>query len=163
MEFLLTYGWALVVAILLVSALGYFGLLDAHELGVLIFPERCHIEGGISCLDHTVTSMDWGFGYGRTDLELILKNNLGEKIRIEKIYIVDYQSEYEPLSPFELNNGAQNDHTKSPFVFEDITDYNTNGFLPIGESYEIDFILTIENDVSKLTHELRGTIRGKVS
>jgi|TARA_B100001971_G_C18109440_1_gene493363 uncharacterized protein (UPF0333 family) len=45
MEFLMTYGWAILVVLVAIGALAYFGVLN---------PESCTIEPGIGCEDFIV-------------------------------------------------------------------------------------------------------------
>lgn len=50
MEFLLSYGWAILVIMVVLSGLAYFGLLDVDNF----MPDRCHLGSGISCVDHSI-------------------------------------------------------------------------------------------------------------
>ena len=47
MEFLMTYGWAIVVVITAIAALAYFGVLTPEGF----MPTQCTFPIGISCLD----------------------------------------------------------------------------------------------------------------
>ncbi len=69
MDFLLSYGWALVVIIAAVATLAYFGVLE----GDIFSPKYCLFPTGLSCRDHALS----------TDGDIIqvqLKNNLGGPI-----------------------------------------------------------------------------------
>ncbi len=44
MEFLLTYGWAIVVVVTAISGLAYFGILDMDKFA----REMCTIDAGLS-------------------------------------------------------------------------------------------------------------------
>jgi len=50
MEFLMTYGWAMMVVLLALGALAYFGVLNPTNL----LPERCTFPVGLQCADHSV-------------------------------------------------------------------------------------------------------------
>ena len=50
MEFLMTYGWAILVVLIVIGALAYFGVLKPGGL----LPEKCVFPSGINCVDHTV-------------------------------------------------------------------------------------------------------------
>jgi hypothetical protein len=52
MEFLMTYGWVLLVVLVAVSALAYFGVLNPGDK----LPESCVFFPGIGCNDFKVTS-----------------------------------------------------------------------------------------------------------
>ena len=50
MEFLMTYGWAILVVLAAIAALAYFGVLSPEKL----LPEKCTLEPGITCLGNKV-------------------------------------------------------------------------------------------------------------
>ena len=52
MEFLMTYGWAILVVLIVIGALAYFGVLSPSTL----LPEKCTFPVSLSCLDHSVGS-----------------------------------------------------------------------------------------------------------
>ena len=52
MEFLMTYGWAILVVLVVIGALSYFGVLSPSTL----LPEKCTFPVSISCTDFTVTT-----------------------------------------------------------------------------------------------------------
>jgi len=64
MEFLMTYGWAILVVLAAIGALAYFGVLSPSKH----LPESCIFGQGISCVDFTVQSatstlyLQMGFG-----------------------------------------------------------------------------------------------------
>ncbi|MFC1730251.1 hypothetical protein ACFL6I_07920 [candidate division KSB1 bacterium] len=49
MEFLMTYGWAILVVLVVIGALAYFGVLDPAKL----LPDKCTATAGFSCADYT--------------------------------------------------------------------------------------------------------------
>jgi hypothetical protein len=73
MEFLLTYGWAILVAIVAIAALAYFGVLTPNTF----LPERCQGPSGMDCVDLVST--------GTNNVTFVLRNNNGGHIRIQKI------------------------------------------------------------------------------
>ena len=52
MEFLMTYGWAILVVLAAIAALAYFGVLSPDRF----LPEKCTLPSGVACLDFTATS-----------------------------------------------------------------------------------------------------------
>jgi hypothetical protein len=54
MEFLMTYGWALLVVIIVIAALAFFGLLNPSRF----LPEKCEIAPGINVLDFSAKTND---------------------------------------------------------------------------------------------------------
>src|SRR3972149_5660269 len=47
LEFLMTYGWAILVVLAAVGALAYFGVLSPDRF----LPEKCTLPSGTACLD----------------------------------------------------------------------------------------------------------------
>ncbi|MFC1697661.1 hypothetical protein ACFL1H_04985 [Nanoarchaeota archaeon] len=57
LEFLMTYGWAILIVIGVISALAYTGILD---FGTLI-PDECSLTPGLQCYDFTYNGDRIGF------------------------------------------------------------------------------------------------------
>jgi len=70
LEFLMTYGWAILVVLVAVGALAYFGVLSPDKF----LPAKCSLQSGIACLDHRVDNGGAG-GVGR--VQVIIQNSLG--------------------------------------------------------------------------------------
>jgi hypothetical protein len=67
MEFLMTYGWALLVVLVAIGALAFFGVLNPGQF----LPSTCTITPGISCDGFKVTA---------TQVDLILTNGMGTNL-----------------------------------------------------------------------------------
>jgi hypothetical protein len=67
MEFLMTYGWAIMVVLIVIGALAYFGVLSPTNL----LPEKCFLPLGMSCEDHQVTT---------NSVQLNIRNSMGDRI-----------------------------------------------------------------------------------
>ena len=67
MEFLMTYGWAILVVLVAIGALAYFGVLSPSKF----LPSSCTVAPGIGCDDHKVAA---------TTTQVILRNGLGEDV-----------------------------------------------------------------------------------
>jgi len=72
MEFLMTYGWAILVVLVAIGALAYFGVLSPDKF----LPERCTGPAGMDCVDKAFVSSSGG------NLTFALKNNQGFRINI---------------------------------------------------------------------------------
>jgi uncharacterized protein (UPF0333 family) len=72
MEFLMTYGWAILVVLLAIGALAYFGVLSPQNL----LPERTTFTAPIANLDNAVISMS------ENSIEVALINNKGVAITL---------------------------------------------------------------------------------
>jgi len=68
-EFLMTYGWALLVVLIAISTLAYFGVLSPGRF----LPEKCTVDPGFACLD-------WSVNSGANATQIVLKNSAGEDL-----------------------------------------------------------------------------------
>lgn len=47
LEFIMTYGWAILVVLVAIGALAYFGVLSPDRF----LPSKCTLQSGIACID----------------------------------------------------------------------------------------------------------------
>ena len=73
LEFLMTYGWAILVVLVAVGALAYFGVLNPDRF----LPSRCTLPAGIACIDFIAVNP---FGVGNGYITVSIKNSLGYDI-----------------------------------------------------------------------------------
>ena len=69
LEFLMTYGWAILVVLVAVGALAYFGVLSPDKF----LPAKCTLQAGIACIDHKATS---------SQVQVVIQNSLGYDISL---------------------------------------------------------------------------------
>ena len=74
MEFLMTYGWAILVVLAAIAALAYFGVLSPEKF----LPEKCLIETGFTCISSKVEP---------AQSTIIFSNGLGKSLIIDSIQI----------------------------------------------------------------------------
>jgi len=74
MEFLMTYGWAILVVLAAIAALAYFGVLSPEKF----LPEKCLIETGFTCISSKVET---------AQSTIVLSNGLGRSIIVDSIEI----------------------------------------------------------------------------
>jgi len=77
LEFLMTYGWAILVVLVVIGALAYFGVLNPDSL----VPDKCTLTTGISCDDHQII----GGSSGGSVIHLSLGNGQGRQILITNV------------------------------------------------------------------------------
>ncbi|MBW2976227.1 hypothetical protein KY347_02155 [Candidatus Woesearchaeota archaeon] len=80
LEFLTTYGWAILVILIMISALSYFGILSPSKL----LPERCSFGSEFICEDFALDTLD---NPKEGVFRLKLTNNIGETITIDSIVV----------------------------------------------------------------------------
>ncbi|MBW2967861.1 hypothetical protein KY362_05225 [Candidatus Woesearchaeota archaeon] len=74
MEFLMTYGWAILVVLAAIAALAYFGVLSPDRF----LPEKCTLPSGVACLDFTGTT---------TQVDMVIQNSAGFDMQGVSVYV----------------------------------------------------------------------------
>jgi hypothetical protein len=162
MEFLMTYGWAILIVVIAILTLAYFGVFDTSKwLGT----NTCVLPSGLSCLDHSITFVDDGFGGHQNNLQLKIKNNLGKRIKITGVSIPQYLNKHEDYTGIMPDGGIVIAAGESPLIsISDLTNIGNGGaVLPSGTQYKIEFTIELVNTDSSLPHQYQGTIKGKIN
>lgn len=77
MEFIMTYGWALLVVLAAIGALAYFGVLSPDKF----LPEKCIVPSGMACIDYAVNDnivsiyIQNSMGYDLDNVSISIVNN----------------------------------------------------------------------------------------
>jgi len=140
LEFIMTYGWAILVVLVAIGALAYFGVLSPDKF----LPSRCTLSAGLACMDHAATNF-LGIGFG--EVIVVIKNSLGYDIKSVSISATKCSSS---TTTSLLKNGDRVTLTAS--------DCNINS----GERYSGQVNITYTNVDSGITHTLSGNIVTKV-
>ena len=74
LEFIMTYGWAILVVLVAIGALAYFGVLSPDQF----LPNRCTFPSGIACVDYIAVDE---FGAGNGYITISIRNILGYDIK----------------------------------------------------------------------------------
>jgi hypothetical protein len=74
MEFLMTYGWAIMVVLVAIGALSYFGVLSPDKF----LPRKCFLQPGLGCVD---------FRVNENSVAVTLRNGMGEDISISNMNV----------------------------------------------------------------------------
>ena len=90
MEFLMTYGWALLVVVAAIGALTYFGALSPNRF----LPEKCTMPAGIACLDFVVSP---------TETILVISNSMGADITVNTLSVANCSNNINT----DMDNGDQ--------------------------------------------------------
>ncbi len=134
MEFLMTYGWAILVVLAAIAALAYFGVLNPDRL----LSSKCDLGIEINCFNHKIEP---------TQSTLVLVNNLAEQIEITKISVGACSSTYAGT----MNNGEQKTYTLISC---------TNG--NVQDRFKADINITYTAKLSGLSKNIKGNIVTKV-
>ncbi|MFQ5475271.1 MAG: hypothetical protein ACE5DM_05545 [Candidatus Nanoarchaeia archaeon] len=87
MEFLMTYGWAILVVLAAIGAMSYFGVFTPTDL----LPEHCALTAGVACEDYIV------YPGGAT---FLIRNGLSGKIVIDRVVLGDCSESLSVDVPF---------------------------------------------------------------
>ena len=135
MEFLMTYGWAILVVLAAIAALAYFGVLSPEKL----LPEKCVLQPGLACVSHKVEP---------TKVTLVISNGLGSTITINSIDVGGCSSSFSET----MLSGAQ-----QTFV---IGGSCSNGAAK--EKFKADITLGYTEKETSLTKTAYGNLNTKV-
>lgn len=75
LEFLTTYGWAFLVILIMIGALGYFGILNPTRY----LPERCSINSEFTCEEFNIDRIDGD----NMEVTVVMSNSLGQAIDLD--------------------------------------------------------------------------------
>jgi len=140
MEFLMTYGWAILVVLVAVGALSYFGVLSPDNF----LPNRCTLPSGLGCIDHEVRDI---IGPGFGEVYVVIRNGLGYDIETVSIVASD------------CTGGAS---TNTILNGDKYTFTATGCTVTSGGKYSGDVNISYTNTNSGLSHVALGTLRANV-
>ncbi len=94
MEFLMTYGWAILVVLIAIGALAYFGVLNPGRY----LPSSCTISNQIGCNEFKVTG---GAAANTVAITLVLQNGRGTDLTLSPAFFA--QTNINLTSPTNIN------------------------------------------------------------
>jgi len=157
MEFLMTYGWAILVVIAAIAALAYFGVLDPARL----LPERCQSTAGMDCVDKANVQ--------EASIQLALRNNVGFGITVTNAsgtgsFVNCDTPQIDVDGPDAANGfvaiGAGQDVANNDVFLIDLT---ASCGLSSGDKAEGTIVVTYTNTETGLPHDVPVDIRGRVA
>lgn len=150
MEFLMTYGWAILVVLVAIGALAYFGMLNPDRF----LPSKCNLGAGFTCVDHQASA-------GTDKVTLIIKNGLGYDINTGTVTIEGCPTvattgagdcDANIPGAIAMNNGDQCTFLSAACP-AGLTD---------GAKFSADVSFGYKNAETGLTHTSRGTVTTRV-
>jgi len=132
LEFLMTYGWMIMVMLIVIGALAHFGVLSQDKF----LPNKCILESGLACLDYRVET---------NRIMVVLRNGIGEDLTIKNVNIEGCS-----CSP----SGTLNNNQKKMFVVSDCNNL-------LGKKFK-NGISVEYFGYTGLVHTKKGTLIGKI-
>jgi len=102
MEFMLTYGWAVLLVLVAIAVMLYFGILNAERL----VPERCTMPQGFACTN---------FKANTTAVTLVISNSLPEDVIVNRIRLLGPKDEVWCSTDFDNQTGWLPEHAETRF------------------------------------------------
>lgn len=138
LEFLMTYGWAILIVLVVVGTLAYFGVLSPDRF----LPSKCTLPSGIACLDHEAREAG-----GAAEIDFNLKNSLGYDLTSVTVRASGCTT---AASQPTFKNGEQRTFTPSGCSFT------------INQRYSGQINVTYTNADTGISHTAQGTVIAKV-
>jgi len=163
MEFLMTYGWAIIIVLAAIGALAYFGVLSPQKL----LPDRTTFSAPIPNVDNAVVSLS-----GKT-VEIAFRNNKGVSIVIPQTGTFTSVQCTEANAPFVSVTDSSNSSLTYGKTDTDLIS-NGAGFLVkwtctpagtahVGDKFKADVSFDYKNSETGQTIKQTGSIEGKWS
>jgi hypothetical protein len=138
-EYLTTYGWAILAALIVTGALAYFGFLNPTNL----LPNKCDFGRQLECADYKIVSSASG-----PNVYLKLRNNFGKPIDITAV------AGDEVLG---VPVGFTLPLTIQPGATEELQ-INLNQNPPAGEKKEVDPVIIFSKTGGTNLHNITGVV-----
>ncbi len=146
MEFLMTYGWAILVVLAAIGALAAFGVLRFDNLA----PEDCKFGGGFDCVEKA-SARD-------TTITVGLVNSNGDyNISNPGVSSSAYDCSNITITPVE-DTALWEEGDGASVAFEDCTSLPDGG-----ERYEVELTFSVDSERTGVTQWFTGTVKGKVA
>tara|TARA_Y100000310_G_C20646826_1_gene797128 strand:- start:289 stop:798 length:510 start_codon:yes stop_codon:yes gene_type:complete len=160
MEFLMTYGWAIIIILVAVGALGYLGVFSTSTVN------RCEIEAPFSCGEVRLTNGDpdavpptldtLTFTMGASQISGDSGNN-----RIDSV-LVNGQGCTLSRTNFIDDADQTQDARYSRQIFDCVAPDDTVDFGGIGDKFSGLIGLTYERTGAGITREIQGEVSGEI-
>lgn len=135
-EFIMTYGWAILVVIVAIGALAYFGVLSPDQF----LPEKCIFPPGLACIDYKLTT---------SQVQLYIQNTMGYDITISSINLTA-KSGCVYSGSYVMTNGNNK-------LFKINCTMGTSG-----SKFKSDIKVTYLSSASNVTHSKLGNLIAKI-
>ena len=163
MEFLMTYGWAIVVVLAAIGALAYFGVLSPQKL----LPDRTTFTAPLPNVDNAVVST------ATNSVQIAFRNNKGVSISLPLTATVSGSTECQSITS--MSGTFTNSSNQQEAILAGTTQIaNGQGFLltftcaanpnaAIGNKFKADFSFPYTNVETGQSLSQTGSVEGKYS
>jgi hypothetical protein len=144
MEFLMTYGWAILVVLAAIGALAYFGVLSPGKL----VPDKCTVGPGFDIKDCKVST---------TKLQVTIYNGIGVDLKNVSVNISTTGGSDVTCQSLTVLGDLANGATSS------LTDLCAFGSAQtLGQRFDGDIGITYTKSGEQLSHTVTGKVQRKV-
>ncbi|MDD9954306.1 MAG: hypothetical protein OXR66_08300 [Candidatus Woesearchaeota archaeon] len=175
LEFIMTYGWAILAVLAAIAALAYFGVLNPAAY----LPNKCTVSPEFGCIDFQLTQ--WTAEGEAADVDdgevkVRLVNNVGVPVNITNINLTHsgtWRDGTPPSGPFcpmrYTYDSWVNDEHSIIVGAGDEFEFNCNprqqylvGWDGVGTYGKVDFTITYIKSGKVYEHKARGEVRSEV-
>lgn len=147
MEFLMTYGWAILIMLTVIAILFYLGIFQPGTVA----PNACVLPQGFSCYGYKVSSGLSGNGL----LALRLTQSTGHTVYIKQMAC----SDEEPPAMEDVNERVYNGETLNV----SLNCIRADGSRPgVGDFYRGTLYMTYTDETTNIDHSISGEIAYRV-
>ncbi len=150
MEFLMTYGWAILIVIIAIAALVYFGVLSPERF----ISDQCILEAPLSCSQQG----DWIIQAQNSD-NVILSIVNGAGKNLQQVTIDIYEADGQLCIPSQTNPTTIADGGKAQFAF---TCNDISSITPLDTKFKGDLTVLYRVSSGQFVQESSGRIVGEV-
>lgn len=134
LEFITTYGWAILIVTIMIGALAYYGVVNPKNL----IQENCISSPSFNCVDHVLDTKDLS--------HLTLSVNLPEGVDILEVKADDITNNKETTCVFSPSSVNQGQRVSIDCDFSSIIDYSE------GQIIKINYVLTYKKSGGVYEH-----------
>lgn len=147
MEFLMTYGWAILVVLAAIGALAYFGVLSPDKM----LPEKTTFMAPLANIDNAVVRAD-------ETVQVVVQNNLGQTaIILNGTTGVSGTTDCATVTGFTAVPNTVPNGEKATLT------WTCGGTFTAGSKFKSDLTFTYQNTFSGQSHPHTGSITAKIN
>jgi len=150
MEFMLVYGWAIMIILLIVSVIAYFGFFNINKF----LPNVCEFPAGFECID-------WSINGDADTIELAMRNRLGASVDIVNITLVNQENGCVDINKITVNNIEMPQPVTNNEFFK--LKIECSGGLVSGKRFRADPVLNYTYIATGTSHISSGSLRLLIS